>query len=156
MPQVDYLVLADAVAAPDGKHYIHGGGWDTIFAPVFPAIRPSLDVALRLRGTTEDLEGPHRIKLDVVNAEGSSVVADPGAFQATLQISGDWADNSRPSKTACLAFHFGPTELKEPGEYAVVLEIDGVEQARASFWAAHLPAGADVRSSPDVQGTEPE
>ena len=40
--QIDYLVLADAVAAVGGKHYIHGGGWDTLFSRTFPFVHPTL------------------------------------------------------------------------------------------------------------------
>ena len=34
--QADYMLLADAVAATDGKLYIHGAGWDSILIPVAP------------------------------------------------------------------------------------------------------------------------
>jgi hypothetical protein len=47
--QIDYLVLADAVSAAEGKHYIHGGGWDTLFVSSLPATHPMIGVAVRLR-----------------------------------------------------------------------------------------------------------
>ena len=41
-------MLADAARVESGKLYIHGAGWDTLFAAIFPATHPILSVALLL------------------------------------------------------------------------------------------------------------
>src|ERR1700737_5514077 len=74
---VYYPVLADAATAAEGKHYIHGAGWDTVFATAFPVTQPSLGVALRLRVPWHDTNQPTKISVDVVNADNLSILPEP-------------------------------------------------------------------------------
>lgn len=77
--QVDYLILADAVAVANGKHYIHGGGWDTLFVASFPALHPALAAAVRLRIPWEETNQQLALEVDVVAEDGeqSSILAEP-------------------------------------------------------------------------------
>lgn len=42
-------MIADAAAVERGKLYIHGGGWDTIWVPNFPATHATMALALLFR-----------------------------------------------------------------------------------------------------------
>ena len=76
--KVDYLILADSVAVAEGKHYIHGGGWDTLFAASFPALHPVLAIAARLRVPSQDIGQQFALEVDVVNSEeGRSLLPEP-------------------------------------------------------------------------------
>lgn len=141
---VDYLVFADAAIAADGKHYLHGAGWDTIVAPAFPVFHPQMSAALRLR--LPPSETGRRLTVDVVDADGESLLAapivsdvgtaDPGGLAAQEQV-------------LCLAFNFGGLHFKEPGAYAVVVSLDGAEAHRAPFHVRPIP------DSSAPQGNQP-
>ena len=75
--RIDYLILADAVAVADGKHYIHGGGWDTLFAATFPAHHPSLGVAARLRIPWEEMNQQFALEVNVLLDGKDSIFAEP-------------------------------------------------------------------------------
>ena len=74
---VDYLILADSVAVAEGKHYIHGGGWDTLFALTFPALHPVLGFAARLRVPLEETSQELAVEVDVQSEEGNSILPQP-------------------------------------------------------------------------------
>jgi hypothetical protein len=42
-------MIADAAVVERGKLYIHGGGWDTIYAATIPAAHPAMALAILLR-----------------------------------------------------------------------------------------------------------
>lgn len=44
--QVTAAMLADSAVVVDGKLYIHGGGWDTIYTAVAPVKHPTLGLVL--------------------------------------------------------------------------------------------------------------
>ncbi len=140
---VDYMVLADAVAAVQGKHFIHGAGWDTITGLSFPVIHPSMGVAVRLRVPWAATNRPHDLELDVVDEEGQSIFATPpGPLQATI-IAG------RPPHLAPgqdqvlpLALNLNGLKFERAGIYAVVLRLDGREVMRSSFKVSPAPGAA--------------
>jgi hypothetical protein len=69
--QVDYLVLADAAAAVEGKHYIHGAGWDRLLAPSFPVTHPLMSVAIRFRIGWTETNQPHEVEPTRMGARSS-------------------------------------------------------------------------------------
>jgi hypothetical protein len=59
--QITTAFLADAAIVANGKLYVQGGGWDTIFCPTFPSTHPSMAIALIFR--VEYSEAPANIPL---------------------------------------------------------------------------------------------
>lgn len=131
---VDYMVLADAVAAVQGKHFIHGAGWDTITGLSFPVIHPAMGVAVRLRVPWVATDRPHDLELDVLNGEEQSILATPpGPLHATV-IAG------RPPHLAPgedqvlpLALSLHGLKFERPGLFMVILRLDGREAMRSPF-----------------------
>ncbi len=140
MIQVDYLVLADAVAAVGGKHYIHGGGWDTLFSATLPVVHPVMAVAIRLRVPWANTDRPATLVLDVLDADGQTILPDPpGPIQGTINI-------GRPShlpvgddQVVPIALSLNNLRFVGPGQYVVVCLLDGEEAARAPFRVAVAP-----------------
>jgi Family of unknown function (DUF6941) len=139
--EVDYLVVADAAVAAEGKHYIHGAGWDVIYVASYPAVVQQLAAAVRLRIPWSDTNQHHTIEIDIVDAEMVSVLPTPpgpvrGPFVAgrppQLPVGED--------QVAAITATFVQVNFTKAGTYAVVVRIDGLEAARAPFRVASVPA----------------
>ena len=135
---VDYFVLADAVAVAEGKHYIHGGGWDALWVRSFPAIHPGLGVAVRLRLPWEETNQQLALEVDLVESETiSSILPEPirGIVNAErpphVPPGGDLLLH--------LALTFTNLQFEDPGPYTVVLRIDGEPLAESRFNVVSLP-----------------
>lgn len=129
---VDYAILADAAATESGKHYIHGGGWDTIFAASFPVTHPILAVAMRLRVPWTDTNQEHEIALDLLDSDGNSVL--PGDPPSGRMITGRPPQLPQGSdQTVPLAFSLVNLTFDRAGDYALVVRIDGRDAYRAPF-----------------------
>jgi hypothetical protein len=134
MVGVDYLVLADAVAAVGGKHYIHGGGWDTLYAGAFPVVHPSMGIAVRLRVPWNDTNRPCVFELDVLDADGRTILPDPpGPIRGTVNLGRPPHLPIGDDQVVPLALGLNSLRFETPGLYVIVCRLDGVEAARAPF-----------------------
>jgi len=70
---MELAMIADAAVVERGKLYIHGGGWDTIFAATFPAVHPSMAVALLLRVEYAEALKDIPITIELVDEDGHPV-----------------------------------------------------------------------------------
>lgn len=66
-------MIADAAVVERGKFYIHGGGWDTIYAATIPAVHPTMAVALLLRVEYSEALTDIPIAVELVNEDGNPV-----------------------------------------------------------------------------------
>lgn len=146
--QLDYLLLADAAAAAEGKLYIHGAGWETIYVMTFPAVHPAIGVAARLRVAWEETNQPHSLEINVVkaNEDGDSLLSEPLRADINLGRPANLAPGS--DQFVPLALNITNLRFEEPGSYAVVLRMDGSVLASSPFdvtplqglpWPSHTP-----------------
>ncbi len=134
MVQVDYLVLADMATVADGKLYIHGAGWDSLLVGSFPVTHPTMSVAVRLRIPWNDTNQPHRLELDVVDDDGQSILpVPPGPLQGTINVGRPPQLKQGQDQVLALAFNLNSLKFDQPGVYAVILRLDGLEADRAPF-----------------------
>lgn len=141
MLKVDYLVLADAAAAADGKHYIHGAGWEYLYVASFPVSQPMISVAIRLRIPWEDTNYPHNLELDVVDADGQSILPQlPGPIRGPITVGRPPAIEVGADQVACLVINLMGLEFTRRGAYVVVLRIEGTDASRAPFRVELHPA----------------
>lgn len=132
--QVDYLVLADAAAASEGKHYIHGAGWDTLFVASFPVLHPLVSVAVRLRVPWTETNQPHTIELDVVDEDGRSILPDPpGTMNGTIDVGRPPYLREGTDQVFPLVMNIQGLRFSQAGTYAVLLRVDRFEAARSTF-----------------------
>ena len=132
--QVDYLVLADAAVTAEGKHYIHGAGWDVIFAATFPVQHPLLAVALRLGVPWTATNQPHRLEVDVVDADGRSVMpSPPGVLTGEVNVGRPPHIAPGDDQHVPLTLSLRNLEFSAPGSYSIVVRIDGSDEARSTF-----------------------
>jgi hypothetical protein len=138
--QVDYLVLSDAAVAADGKHYIHGAGWDTIWVSAFPAAHPLIAVAVRLRAPWNDTNQPHELLIDVLDDDGNSVVPNPpGAPRGTINVGRPPHIAPGSDQVVPLAISLQGLSFARAGTYSVVLRLDGADAARSPFSVTLAP-----------------
>jgi hypothetical protein len=149
--QVDYLILADAAAAADGKLYIHGAGWDTIYASAFPTMHPSIAVAIRWRVPWNDTNQQHEAEIDIIDADGDSILPNPPGPPR-----GTWTVGRPPHLTVGSDQTF-PTVIQlvglsfpRPGAYVLVVRLDGQDVAQSPFNLAFMP-GAQQPPAPQPQ-----
>jgi hypothetical protein len=138
--QVDYVVLADAAATADGKHFIHGAGWDSIYAAAFPVQHPLLAVAIRLRVPWTATNQPHNLELDVVDEDGHSMLPDPpGSLKAEINVGRPPQLEPSQDQVVPLTLNLRGLTFNKPGGYSVVVRIDGSEEGRSPFRVLGLP-----------------
>ncbi len=153
---IDYLVIADAAVAAGGKLYIHGAGWDTLWALSFPMQYPQLAVALRLRVPWSDTNQPHMLEVDVIDADGNSIIKPPFGPLRTPVNSG------RPptlpvgeDQVAPLTVTIAGITFPGPGTYVVVARIDDNERARSPFRVVAVTAPGLLTSPQQPQAPSP-
>lgn len=136
--RTDYLILADAVAVAEGKHYIHGGGWSSLFVPSFPAIHPVMGIAARLRIMPNELNQQHTVEVDVQDEKGRSIFPE-APLQTTFHIG--HSINAVPNSEQVLPLALNVTHLQfqEQGVYTVVLRGDGQDLETSQFNVIYLP-----------------
>ena len=134
MISVDYLILADAAAAVAGKHYIHGGGWDTIQTVSFPVTHHAMSVAVRLRVPWTATNQPYDLELDIVNADGQSILpTPPGPFTGTFNIGRPTHLAPGEDQVVPLVMDIRSLVFQEAGMYAAILRVGGFEATRSPF-----------------------
>ena len=147
--RVDYLVLADAAAAAEGKLYIHGAGWETIYAMDFPAMHPTIGVGARLRVAWEETNQPHSLEIDVVKGgeNGDSILPEPLRADINLGRPAHLAPGS--DQLLPIALSFVNLQFQEPDSYAVILRIDGKVLESSPFNVAPLQGVPWSNSAPN-------
>src|ERR1700730_19299265 len=95
--------LADsAIAHPDGKFYVLGGGFDTVVAAQFPSVVSQFSVVNKVEFSEEDLEHPHLLQINVTDEQGIAlepimkspfVPARPPSTVGTKPVNGQFVVN---------------------------------------------------------------
>jgi len=137
---VDYLLLADAAAALQGKLYVHGAGWDTIWGAQFPVVHPLIAVALRLRVPWANTNQPYDLTIDVLDEDGVSILPAPtGPPKVTINVGRPPQAPPGSDQVVPLALNLQNLEFAHAGSYAVVLRINDSDAARSPFTVALRP-----------------
>ena len=130
--RADYLVLADAVTVAEGKHYIHGGGWDTLFVASLPAVHPMLGVAVRLRIPWAEASQQLVLEVDVLSGkERRSILNDPLRGIVHAQRPPHLAPEN--DVLLHLALNLTNLQFQSSGPYVIVLRIDGQPLEESQF-----------------------
>lgn len=131
-PAVDFALLADAVQVVQGKLYVLGGGWDTLFVGSFPARYPALGVGLRLRIPWSWTDQVVVLGIDLEDADGTRVLPTPPLTQGVKV--------GRPSGAAegddigvARSFTFNNLTFPAEGPYSFVISLNGEPASRLRF-----------------------
>ncbi len=122
------MMLADFAQVSDGKLTVVGGGWSlTGPAPV------PFGIAVLIRVPWDRANQVHTMRLELLDADGASVVLETEEGEAPLLLFDDWSfEVGRPAGLKPgtpldfpVAVNVGPLPL-DPGVYEWRLTIDGV------------------------------
>ncbi len=138
------MVLADAAASENGKHYIHGAGWDRLSGTSFPITHPSMGVAVRLRIPWNETNEPHAVSVDVVDGDGVSILQGR-VPQGTITVGRPPNIPVGQDQVLALAFTLVGVAFEKEGDYVVVVRLDGMDQARSPFLVQQLPGQGPPR-----------
>ncbi len=130
--QVDYMVLADAATAADGKLYIHGAGWNRITIVSFP-VHYAFAIALQFRIPWSDTNDPCGIEFDIVDEDERSMFPNEADRIGGGIVAGRPPDLMvGDEQVLSLAIRVNP-EFQRPGRYTAIMRLDGVDMKRADF-----------------------
>ena len=137
--RVRFAFLADyALTHPiDAKLYILGAGFDTIWAPSFPARHQQVSVVVRVEFLPMECGRQHTIEFNPLDSDGRPFLP-PATLQVTPAVNP--AAPRLPSAVG-LVVNLAPLELPKPGDYAFSIVVDGQEVDSIPLHAIQLGPG---------------
>lgn len=165
MIRIPVALIADyALAHPDGKLYVTGGGLRRISFPTFPAARPRLALALGIEVSGSELGKPHTLTIEVGGPDGKPVTMMPVVV--------NFAVPQQPNPTEPGYFHFvsnmESVVFPVAGLFAFKVMIDGEERetiplravssneatSESDEWSATLNRGYEAFAQGDAGKAE--
>jgi hypothetical protein len=128
---IQVAVLCDAATEDHGKLNLLGS-FDTIYAPQLPAVHPQCAVALRVTFSPGD-EGPHKLKLNFVNADGHSIMPP---IEIPLEVA---LPDDVHFLTRNFIINIQQLKFAEAGLYSVDVRLDDKSQAGIPLLVKLLP-----------------
>jgi hypothetical protein len=138
-PGVDFALLADAVQVLQGKLYVLGGGWNSLFVGSFPARHPSLGVGLRVRVPWSWTEQPLKIGIDLQDEDGARMLPGP-AISQIVKVSRSAGMPEGSDVVLARSFTFNNLVFPKPGSFSFVISLDDVPADRLRFTVLERPA----------------
>ncbi|MBV7335673.1 hypothetical protein KFU94_46995 [Chloroflexi bacterium TSY] len=122
--QLEILSFCDAATDHAGKLNILGAT-DTIVVPSLPAQYPRCSIVMRFRVARIE-QGGHTVKLMILDMDGGAVMDVNGKMN--IKLAGGM------SSAVNLIINFNNLELKEAGEYAIEVAVDGIQMSSSPLF----------------------
>jgi hypothetical protein len=71
--EVDYAFLADSAEVINGKTYVLGGSFDSIWAKQAPAVCPKLSFVLRIIFDASEIGRKHKVEIQIMDEDGKTI-----------------------------------------------------------------------------------
>lgn len=71
--EVDFAFLADAAEVTQGKLYVMGGAFDTIWTSNVPIAHPRLSFVMRLLFTPAEVGRKHKVEINLMDEDGKGI-----------------------------------------------------------------------------------
>jgi hypothetical protein len=148
--RVAFAYLADyALAHPDGKMYVVGGGLDTIFAVQLPVQVPQMSLVVKIEFAPTECGRQHAVEIHGLDSDGNPFLPASNFFAMPLR------NPSAPMLPSGVQFVLNmPLLLTRAGEYAFSLVVDGSELASIPLRVALVQVqseqpGSDPEATPN-------
>ena len=138
-PGVDFALLADAVQVLQGKLYVLGGGWNTLFVNSFPARHPSLGVGLRVRVPWSWTDRPLKLGVDLQNEDGGRILPGP-PIQQGLKVGRPPGLPDGSDIVVARSFTFNNLTFPHAGGFSFVVSVDDRVDERLRFTVLQRPS----------------
>ena len=120
--EVDFAFLADSADAINGKIYVMGGAFDTIWAASMPLVYPQFAIALRVRFDSIE-SGEHKVNVNFVDMDGKHILPSAnGVIKVSLP-------QGQRSFSANSILNIQMLKIEKHGEFSIDLTIDGKHEA---------------------------
>jgi hypothetical protein len=138
-PTVDFALLADAVQVVQGKLYVLGGGWDTLFVADFPARYPSLGLGLRVRVPWSWTDQVLVIGVDLQDEDGGRVLPTPPVAQG-VKVARPQGIPEGSDIGVARSFTFNNLSFPSSGAYSFVVMLNNEVASRLRFSVRPRPS----------------
>jgi hypothetical protein len=136
---------ADHATSPDGKVYINGGFLSLLRFPAFPALLPTLGIVAVLELPFQDTMQDRLIRIGLRGPENQELSLRVEAqFRAAPSLDARFGDPG----LVPFAVTVSNVEFPKPGNYALVLWLDGVERDKYQIRAIQTPMAPSPLSMP--------
>lgn len=125
---IEFLIIADAVEAVNGKLYMIGGGWDRWTSRTFPCPM-HLGIAIGLLVPWDETNQRHHISVSIVDADGKQIVPEIGA---DVEVGRPPGMTLGSAQRAVLAINAG-FPLPNPGRYEVRVAAPNEVEKKVTF-----------------------
>lgn len=79
--EVDFVFLADAAEVTQGKLYVMGGAFDTIWTSNIPVAHPRLSLVMRLLFTPAEVGRKHTVEINLMDEDGKGIAKVGGDLE---------------------------------------------------------------------------
>ena len=125
--RTECFMLCDAAQESNGKRYILGGGWDSLFVPTLPWTQRQLALAIRLAVPWNEGNRPHSFQIELLDEDRNNIL--PGPFEGQLRVGRPPTALEGQDLPILLAVTAVDLVFPTVGTYVFRLVIDGREQA---------------------------
>lgn len=132
--QLEILSFCDAAAEHAGKLNIIGAT-DTILVPTLPTRYARCSIVMRFRVSRIE-EGEHSVRLMIIDMDGGALMNVDGKMHIRL--------TSGVSSAVNLIVNFNNLELKEAGEYAIEVAVDGMQLSSTPLYVRLAQSAQDT------------
>ena len=134
--EVDFAFLADAAEAVNGKIYVIGGAFDTIWANSAPLNHPHLSFIAKLLLSPAELGRHHQIELKIVNEDGKTA-APP--ITAQLNVAKNENLQRGWKQGHIFVLNFGNLRFENFGDYSFEIVVNNSSLKNVALHIAKRP-----------------
>ncbi|MCI0633198.1 MAG: hypothetical protein L0206_04680 [Actinobacteria bacterium] len=145
--------LADSVSAVQGKLYALGAGWNRISVAAFPARHDRVAIGLLFRIPPGAPHRARRFELRVLGTTGEELVLGSGTQGPIERIGGEFTAGDVEEQLVPIALNLNGLPLPRPGEYRVVVSIDGQDVKTLPFRVQARAASQRAQPASPETGT---
>lgn len=146
--------LADSVTSVQGKLYALGAGWNRIGVALFPARHDRIGIGLLFRVPAGAPAQPRRFELRLVGPSDEELALAAGQDGPVRRIGGEFTAGGPDEQMVPIALNLNGLALPAPGNYRVVISIEGEDAKALAFSVQPLAASPD-RQTPTPGRDEP-
>lgn len=139
--EVDYAILADSAEAVNGKLYLMGGSFDTLWAANFPMKYPKLSFAMRILFSPVEMERQHALEVSLINADGKPLTTVRGPLNLGAknpELPSGWKQGF------LTVLNFGNLEFASPGHYSFEITVNNENKKSVPLRVAQT---ADIQTT---------
>ncbi|HEY2665413.1 MAG TPA: hypothetical protein VGK51_01100 [Actinomycetota bacterium] len=146
--------LADSVVSAEGKLYVQGAGWNTIYTTNFPTRHSRVGIGVLVRVPWMATNQTHTLDITIENADGHLINLSEAPAGAPPDVTSDNGQINRirgnfnvgrppalpagDEQIVPIAVNIDGLVFDAPGAYSLVISIDGTELERLPLRIAFL------------------